>query len=670
MSARILAQLMDTIRVALQSQLKIDGVKFWLDSKTALSWIQNKGEWKQFVRHRVNEILKLTAKEDWAYCSTDENPADLGSRGVLASQLKENQLWWCGPSWLTGRPDGWPAMTEAYQTPESQVEEKKSTTVLLTEAERPTGIANVIDVNNHSTLQRLVQVTAWVKRFVNNLRASVTQGSRSTGRLEANELKDAEIEWLKSAQTELKKQHNFKQLEKELGIKTDRNVLRCEGRLLNSDLEIDARKPVILPTKHPFTRLIIEECHQRVLHSGVRATLAELRSRVWVPRGRQTVKRILGECVTCRKLTGKPYSAPPTAALPDFRVREAPPFSRVGVDFAGPLYVKQKSGEMDKAYIALFSCCVTRAVRLELVEDLSTATFRRCLRRFIARNGTPALIVSDNAKTFQATQKALTRLFNHPEVRADLERDKIEWKFNLERAPWWGGFFERMVASAKQCLKKTLGNARLSFDELSTLLTEVESTLNSRPLTYEYNEVDEEVLTPSHLIYGRRIKSLPDEIVEPDDALNHESSSARFKYLSTKLAHFWNRWRKEYLVNLREFHRNKLGRPERIIQVGDVVVVYDEDKKRGEWKLGVVESLVTGKDGIVRGAQVRVITKGKPVHLSRPVQKLYPLEIRSKGEGTRTKSTRNQVVEVPTRNAPRRSAALDSTWKTKLMLDS
>ena len=140
----------------------------------------------------------------------------------------------------------------------------------------------------------------------------------------------------------------------------------------------------------------------------------------------------------------------------------------------GPLYVKQKSGEMDKAYIALFSCCITRAVHLELVEDLSTATFRRCLQRFIARNGTPALIVSDNAKTFQATQKALTRLFSHPEVRADLERDKIEWKFNLERAPWWGGFFERMVASAKQCLKKTLDNSRLSFDELSTLLTEVE----------------------------------------------------------------------------------------------------------------------------------------------------------------------------------------------------
>ena len=112
MPARILAQLMNTVRNALQAQLKIDGVRFWLDSKTALSWIQNKVEWKQFVRHRthrVNEILRLTNKEEWTYCSTVQNPADLGSRGVLASQLREDELWWRGPQWLTGRIEDWPA---------------------------------------------------------------------------------------------------------------------------------------------------------------------------------------------------------------------------------------------------------------------------------------------------------------------------------------------------------------------------------------------------------------------------------------------------------------------------------------------------------------------------------------------------------------------------------
>ena len=205
MSARILAQLMHTVKNALQSQVKLDGVRFWLDSKTALSWIQNKGEWKQFVRHRVNEILKLTDKEDWAYCSTEENPADLGSRGVLASQLKENQLWWRGPSWLTERPEDWPVLTESLRTPESLIEEKKSASVMMTKAEIVSGIAGVIDVNDYSTLQRLVRVimTAWIKRFIDNLRARAKQNEKRTGRLEEDELKSAEIEWLKSVQSEL-----------------------------------------------------------------------------------------------------------------------------------------------------------------------------------------------------------------------------------------------------------------------------------------------------------------------------------------------------------------------------------------------------------------------------------------------------------------------------------
>ena len=323
------------------------------------------------------------------------------------------------------------------------------------------GIAGVIDVNDYSTLQRLVRLTAWIKRFIDNSRARAKQNEKRTGRLEADpgeadELKCAEIEWLKSVQSDLKQQTNFKQLVSELGIKEDRAILRCEGRLVNSDLESEARRPVILPRQHRFTSLVIEECHQRVHHCGVRATLVELRSRYWVPRGRQVVKRILSECATCRKFTGKPYSTPPTAALPGFRVKEVPPFSSVGVDFAGPLYVKEKSGQMGKAYIALFSCCVTRAVHLELVEDLSTGTFKRCLRRFIAKRGMPVLIVSDNAKTFQATEKALKKLFDHPEVKADLERDRIEWKFNIERAPWWGGFFERIRGTQREYSSKPL----------------------------------------------------------------------------------------------------------------------------------------------------------------------------------------------------------------------
>ena len=174
----------------------------------------------------------------------------------------------------------------------------------------------------------------------------------------------------------------------------------------------------------------------------------------------------------------------------------------MGIDFAGPLYAKNGPGDMKKVYIALFSCCLFMlpfhaAVHLELVDEMSAESFKRCLRKFTARRGMPSLIVSDNAKTFQATEKDLNKLFNHPEIKSYFNNAKIEWKFNLERARWWGGFFERMVGCVKQCLRKTLGKARLKQDELATVLVEVECTLNSRPLTYEYDEVGEEVLTPS-----------------------------------------------------------------------------------------------------------------------------------------------------------------------------
>ena len=147
------------------------------------------------------------------------------------------------------------------------------------------------------------------------------------------------------------------------------------------------------------------------------------------------MKRVISRCVLCKKIEGRPSTQPPTASLPEFRVRPAPPFSKVGVDFVGPLFVKGKGAQMRKSYFALFTCCVTRAVHLELVEDMSVETFKRCLWRFIARRGLPALIVSDNAKTLKGTEKQLRTLFRHPQVREEMQNHRIEWRFNLERAP-------------------------------------------------------------------------------------------------------------------------------------------------------------------------------------------------------------------------------------------
>ena len=236
MAARILAQLVNTIRSALSTQLKLDGVRYWLDSKTALCWIRNRGEWKQFVKHRVNKILHLTNKDEWAYVSTHENPADIRSRGVLVSKLKNNELWWNGLTWLVEKPNDWPPNFEIGRTPESSEEEKKSVTNLFVEKDQQqlSGLGAVISIKRYSSLTKLLNVTAWVRRAVSNFKRKHIMID-----LTAEEIKTAEIDWIKIAQCELEQQDNYRQLTRKLGLVDEDGILKCTGRLVNSDLDLD-----------------------------------------------------------------------------------------------------------------------------------------------------------------------------------------------------------------------------------------------------------------------------------------------------------------------------------------------------------------------------------------------------------------------------------------------
>ena len=161
------------------------------------------------------------------------------------------------------------------------------------------------------------------------------------------------------------------------------------------------------------------------------------------------MKQLISGCVTCHHFEGLPHPAPP---LPGFRVNEAPPFTHAAVDFAGPLYVRgANNSEERKVWICLFTCCVTRAIHLELVNELFTSAFIRCLKRFTARRGLPRRIVSNNAKTFKVAAKVIESMLNHPDVKDHQLNLKVEWNFNLVKAPWWGGLFERLVKSTKKC---------------------------------------------------------------------------------------------------------------------------------------------------------------------------------------------------------------------------
>lgn len=284
-------------------------------------------------------------------------------------------------------------------------------------------------------------------------------------------------------------------------------------------------------------------------------------------------------------------------------------------------------------------------------------------------------LLSDNAKTFKSAEREITSILNNLIVQRHFVNMSIDWRFNIERAPWWGGVFERMIQSAKRCIRKTIGKARLTYDELITILAEVEMILNSRPLSYMESDDNEQPLTPSHLIIGRRVMNLPsvesDDSFEEEFRITKEELRDRMKYFDILLNHFWKRWRSEYLIELRDAHRHSplKHNQSRRINKGDVVLIHDEELPRGQWRLGVVESLFKGIDGFIRGVSVRTHSPGGQITtLKRPIQRLYPLEVSTTSEGEPIQSS--TIVDSPdsddpgstTKHPQRRAAREARSW--------
>ena len=243
-------------------------------------------------------------------------------------------------------------------------------------------------------------------------------------------------------------------------------------------------------------------------------------------------------------------------------------FQVIGLDFAGPIMFKKGYSKQNKSYILLFTCSLSRAIHLELVPNQTTEEFITTFKRLIARTGAPEKIYSDKAKTFVASWKWVKKLNKSEELNHFFNFNNIEWKFNLSRAPWWGGQFKRMVGLVKNALYKTIGKATLSWRELEEVLLDVENTLNNRPLMYVEDDIEYPILTPNTLIIGQNLL-LPKENLETEN----KDLRRRFKYILKCKEAAWIRWRKEYLKSLRERHKMKTKDPTSIAKIGEVVII-------------------------------------------------------------------------------------------------
>ena len=255
-------------------------------------------------------------------------------------------------------------------------------------------------------------------------------------------------------------------------------------------------------------------------------------------------------------------------------------FNHAGVDYAGPVYIKYgfiRKPTTVKAYICVFVSLSVKAIHLELVSDLTTEAFIASLRRFIARRGKPLSIWSDHGTNFVGAARERKEFSQFLKERGTQNiisefctSQNIEWKFIPERAPHFGGLWEAAVKSMKLHLKHVIKDTKLTFEEFSTVLTQIEACLNSRPLTPLPSSRDGdaiEVLTPGHFLVGKPLESIPDH------SLSYRSVSLlrRWHLCQSMVRHFWQRWSSEYIATLR--HYTKWYQPERNMQVGDVVVL-------------------------------------------------------------------------------------------------
>ncbi|KXJ70776.1 hypothetical protein RP20_CCG022513 [Aedes albopictus] len=625
-AALLLSRLASKVVPALK--MNFNQITYYSDSQIFLGWLRKSPiQLELFVRNRIMEINNQTQNAQWRYVRTDENPADVVSRGQLPQQLAVNYLWWNGPSFLRNHVI---QNEEPEPIPDCELPEWKPT-VIVTPVVR---LETLPFMTKFSSFRRLQRIVGYILRFIRNtkLPRSLRNISKFLTIPEMRQSLEVIVRYIQ--QTELFEDiHSLKSGQPTRRLANlcpiiDNDLLRVGGRLQNSRLSYNAKHQLILPNKNPITESLVRALHEENLHVGPSGLISLIRQRFWLLNARNTVRKVTRSCIICFRSNPK-LLQPPMGNLPEARVVPSAPFSRTGVDFAGPIFIRRggRKSVPVKAYISLFICLSTKAIHFEVVSDLTAAAFIAALHRFVARRGLVEEIHSDNGTNFAGARTELHDLyllFQKDQMQGKLndfcQPREIIWRFIPPRAPNFGGLWEAGVKSTKTHLKKILRNASLTFEEYYTVLTQIEAILNSRPLfSHSTDPTELEVITPAHFLIGRQLTAIPEPTLEdvPENRLT------RWQHLQKLRDHFWKRWSNEYLNTLQT--RQKWTKHSKNITPGVVVLLKEENTPPQSWKLGKIVTVYPGADCTIRVADVQTAAG----LYRRPVSKLAPLPFES-----------------------------------------
>ena len=639
-------------------------VTFWTDSAIVLGYLANETKrFRTFVANRVSMINNYSDKLQWRHVPSEDNPADLASRGLSPKCKEKVEMWFNGPSFLLKDESEWPESISA-SVDDNDVELKNTKiTVNRVTISAHADIITTLELRI-SSWYKLVRVLAQVMRFIQVTRSlakkskdvipesdistvqsgcayrSLTMADMKAARKKVLQLTQekyfsCELEALKKSEkdascAQVKKRSTLSKLDPYIN---NEGLICVGGRLKNSNEDSMKKYPVVIPKGSAVATLLVREAHHAVAHCAGCATLNRLREEgYWVVGSHSLIRSIINKCRTCRELRGK-MAEQKMANLPEERVVESPPFTHCGADIFGPFLIKEGRKEL-KRYGCIFTCMASRAVHLERTTKLDTDTLILAVRRFIDRRGEVSSIRTDNGTNFVGAENELKKCLeeiDHEKVREYLlskNCDWIVWKKNPPEASHMGGVWERQIRSIRAILSALMKDhpAILTDESLETLFTEAEAIINSRPLTVDSGCGPDDLrpLSPMQILTFKSDVVFPPPGNFQRNDLYCRRQWRRVQYLADQ---FWYRWKKEYLFSLQV--RQKWTRKSRNLMVGDVVLVKDSEifTKRNGWPLACVEEVYPSADNLVRKVKLRVAHKqaDKTTSLIRPISKLVLL---------------------------------------------
>ncbi len=616
-SAVLLSQLLT--RISINLNIDISNVFAFSDSQIVLSWLNyNVNQLKQFVSNRISKILNFIPKDRWFFVDTKSNPADLATRGINVDKFVSNSLWQKGPNWLTSN-----------FVEHTNVEIKFNKDLPETRNVKIQSLVSTIDfsiLSRFSSYNKLINVIAYILRFLNNTRKhqcnynslelSIDERNVSLNciiKLSQRCFFSKEINCLEN-KVNVNKESSLKFLDPFLD---DIGIIRVGGRLKNAQYSYDKCHPITLSAKCNFVKLLVRYLHEKYFHCSRSVIYTHLECRYWFVGGiNNVIKYVIRNCVFCTRLRAHTCTQI-MGQLPAARVMPSRPFSHCGIDFCGPFTVRclgHRSVKHNKSYAAFFICFSTRAVHIELVSDLSSDKFLQSFRRFVARRGLPSHVYSDNGKNLVGASNQLHQ--ERSNIANYALTEGVKWHFITPRAPHQGGLWEAAIKSGKSLLVRATRNSILTYEELETVLCQVESILNSRPICYRKNNCNDSlnVLTPGHFLVGDHLLATP--IDQEDSQLNLES---KFQKSQSMIRSFWHEWRKTYLNTLQS--RNKWLNRQPNIAINDVVILKEDNVPILSWPLGKIVQVIPDNDGQIRNVTVHTSTGS----YNRSVNRIVPL---------------------------------------------